>query len=214
MLPMQNYILPILFACLAVSCNTSEKLFTATNHVEISKNKEMSNSVEASAVCDYQPSGSVEYINNDLKSEIYLAEANIFDSITEYVVMHTGSENYSVKVDTVITKNVAPTELKEANQSFTLGMISFIALIGWILSSYYMLAFFAIAFNLIAIVFGIAGLRKGIIANRILRKSKNIYTNANKADWGIALSVPIFAVLLAIAIFLIYLISTGNFWLS
>ena len=35
---MQNYILPILFACLAVSCNTSEKLFTATNHVEISKN--------------------------------------------------------------------------------------------------------------------------------------------------------------------------------
>ncbi len=128
--------------------------------------------------------------------------------------MHTGSENYSVKVDTVITKNVAPTELKEANQSFTLGMISFIALIGWILSSYYMLAFFAIAFNLIAIVFGIAGLRKGIIANRILRKSKNIYTNANKADWGIALSVPIFAVLLAIAIFLIYLISTGNFWLS
>ena len=208
-------LLSCILICLVCGCNAPQKLRTITlAEVQFYEGKTINPN---NTTREYQPSGSSKNTETEIESKKYSVETNASNFDTESPSFQTSDNSNADKntlcyADTVMIKSLAMIELNEANQSFTFGLTSFIALLAAAILALPGIFIFSITFLIASFALGILGLRKGIIAKRIIAEQKEIYSNSGKATWGIILSLGIFAAIVAAAATVIYLIfGSGGF---
>ena len=201
-------VLPVVLLLLICGCTTAK-------HLNFTQEKTIQTSAVIQTIPvddqkkDYQPSGKTMFSENEIITDNLTVLANLqnfssrdtlFQQIESNYVNATGLE------DTVKIISAELIELEEANHSFTFGLTSFITLLAASILALPGIFIFSITFFIASLVLGILGLRKGIIAKRIIAEQKEIYSNSGKATWGIILSLGIFAAIVAAAATFIYLI--------
>ncbi len=196
------------------SCSTSKLL-------KISPDKAIQTNVFDQQYSDenssnvFQPSGKTGYKPNDLAIYDFYTESNIPNLCNEMDLMHTSEPKYAAEkniyqMDTAVIVNEELQELDIANDSFKFGLSSLIALITSVLLLLSGALFLSVGLFITSFILGLFGLGKGITAKRILRKENNIYSNANKANWGITFSLIIFASIVFVFAYSLFLWTSGN----
>ncbi len=203
-------VLPVVLLLLICGCTTAK-------HLNFTQEKTIQTSAVIQTIPvddqkkDYQPSGKIMYSDNEIITDNLMVLANLQNFSSRDTKFQQIESNYINAIcleDTTRIISAELVELQEANQSYTLGLFSSISLVAGLIFALAGIAIFSVTFFLAAIILGILGLRMGFIAKRILKENRNVYSNSKKATWGVILSLPVFACMIAFFIAFIYLMIT------